>query len=215
MIINKLELIKPFLKFESNDIYYHLSILKRKKDCLEHEKARNNNSRCLKTYYISSIEYLEEKFPEIQKLCKHHQARAYINLNSKSYIKTAFEMNIKVAERMKNKQFEYIYRSYESAAGMSDVNVGNIRWIVDIDEKEISPLMLSYIEYHCAPFSNWTYNVDNDIDVFNSKILAKIPTKSGWHLITKPFNLQQFKQQYPDIDVQKNNPTLCYFEYED
>ena len=215
MIINNLELIKPFLKFESNDIYYHLSILKRKKDCLEHEKARNNSSRCLKTYYISSIEYLEEKFPEIQKLCKHHQARAYINLNSKSYIKTAFEMNIKVAERMKNKQFEYIYRSYESAAGMSDVNVGNIRWIVDIDEKEISPLMMSYIEHHCAPFSNWTYNVDNDIDVFNSKILAKIPTKSGWHLITKPFNLQQFKQQYPDIDVQKNNPTLLYFEYED
>ena len=215
MIINNLELIKPFLKFESNDIYYHLQILKRRKDCLEHEKARNNNSRCLKTYYISSIEYLEEKFPEIQKLCKHHQARAYINLNSKSYIKTAFEMNIKVAERMKNKQFEYIYRSYESAAGMSDVNVGNIRWIVDIDEKEISPLMLSYIEYHCVPFSNWTYNVDNDIDVFNSKILAKIPTKSGWHLITKPFNLQQFKQQYPDVDVQKNNPTLCYMEYED
>ena len=215
MIINNLELIKPFLKFESNDIYYHLQILKRRKDCLEHEKARNNNARCLKTYYISSIEYLEEKFPEIQKLCKHHQARAYINLNSKSYIKTAFEMNIKVAERMKNKQFEYIYRSYESAAGMSDVNVGNIRWIVDIDEKEISPLMLSYIEYHCAPFSNWTYDVDNDIDVFNSKILAKIPTKSGWHLITKPFNLQQFKQQYPDVDVQKNNPTLLYFEYED
>ena len=215
MIINNLELIKPFLKFEFNDIYYHLQILKRKKDCEEHEKARNNSSRCLKTYYISSIEYLEEKFPEIQKLCKHHQARAYINLNAKSYVKTAFEMNIKVAERMKNKQFEYIYRCYESAAGMSDVNVGNIRWIVDIDEKDISPLMLSYIEYQCAPFTKWVYDVDNNIDVFNSKILAKIPTKSGWHLITKPFNLQQFKQQYSNIEVQKNNPTLLYFEYED
>ena len=215
MIINNLELIKPFLKFESNDIYYHLQILKRKKDCEEHEKARNNSSRCLKTYYIGSIEYLEKTFSEIQKLCKYHQARAYINLNSKSYIKTAFEMNIKVAERMKNKQFEYIYRCYESAAGMSDVNVGNIRWIVDIDEKDISPLMLSYIEYQCAPFSNWMYDVDNDIDVFNSKILAKIPTKSGWHLITKPFNLQQFKQQYSNIEVQKNNPTLLYYENED
>ena len=215
MIINNLELIKPFLKFESNDIYYHLQILKRKKDCEEHEKARNNNARCLKTYYIGSIEYLEKTFSEIQKFCKYHQARAYINLNSKSYIKTAFEMNSKVAERMKNKQFEYIYRCYESAAGTSDVNVGNIRWIVDIDEKDISPLMLSYIEYQCAPFSNWMYDVDNDIDVFNSKILAKIPTKSGWHLITKPFNLQQFKQQYSNIEVQKNNPTLLYFEYED
>ena len=213
MIINNLELIKPFLKFESNDIYYHLQILKRRKDCLEHEKARNNNSRCLKTYYISSIEYLEEKFPEIQKLCKHHQARAYINLNSKSYIKTAYEMNIKVAERMKNKQFEYIYRSYESAAGMSDVNVGNIIWIVDIDEKEISPLMVTHIEYGCNPISKFE---DDFLGIgcdFNSKIIATIPTKNGWHLITKPFNLQQFKQKYPDVDVQKNNPTLCYMEY--
>ena len=214
MIINNLELIKPFLKFESNDIYYHLQILKRRKDCLEHEKARNN-AKCIKTYYVHSIEYLEDRFNEIKKLCKHHQARAYINLNAKSYVKTAFEMNIKIAQRMLNNQFEYIYHSYESAAGMSDVNVGNIRWIVDIDEKDISPLMLSYIEYQCAPFSNWTYNVDKDIDVFNSKILIKIPTKSGWHLITKPFNLQQFKQHYPDVDVQKNNPTLLYFEYED
>ena len=212
MIINNLELIKPFLKFESNDIYYHLQILKRRKDCLEHEKARNNNARCLKTYYISSIEYLEEKFPEIQKLCKHHQARAYINLNSKSYIKTAFEMNIKVAERMKNKQFEYIYRSYESAAGMSDVNVGNIRWIVDIDEKEISPLMVAHIEYGCAPVSIWTYSPDNDKDIFNSKIIATIPTKNGWHLITKPFNRKQFSDKYPEIDIQINNPTLLYYE---
>lgn len=212
MIINNLELIKPLLKFESNDTYYHLQILKRKKDCKEHEKGRNNNARCLKTYYISSIEYLELRFSEIQKLCKNHNARAYINLNAKSFIKTGFQLNLLIADRMKNNQFEYMYRSYESAAGMSYVNIGEKRWIVDIDEKDISPLMLSYIEYQCAPFSNWMYDVDNDIDVFNSKILAKIPTKSGWHLITKPFNVKQFKDKYPEIDIQKNNPTLLYYE---
>lgn len=215
MIIDNFEQIKQLLIFENSDWFYHCQILLRRKDMPEAAKGRNNNSRCIKTYYITSIEQLEFYKNEIIKLCTIFGARAYINLNSKSYIKTAFEMNIKVAERMKNKQFEYIYRCYESAAGMSDVNVGNIRWIVDIDEKDISPLMLSYIEYQCAPFSNWTYNVDNDIDAFNSKILAKIPTKSGWHLITKPFNLQQFKQQYSNIEVQKNNPTLLYFEYED
>ena len=29
-------------------------------------------------------------------------------------------------------------------------------------------------------------------------------------LITTPFNLQQFKEKYPDVDVHKNNPTLLY-----
>ena len=86
--------------------------------------------------------------------------------------------------------------------------------IVDIDEKEISPLILSHIEFGCDPISKFEsdflgFGVD-----FNSKINATIPTKNGWHLITKPFNLQQFKEKYPDIDVQKNNPTLLYFEYE-
>lgn len=77
---------------------------------------------------------------------------------------------------MKNKQFEYIYRS-ESAAGMSDVNVGNIRWIVDIDEKEISPLIVSHIEYGCDPISKFEsdflgFGVD-----FNSKIVLN--SKNG------------------------------------
>ena len=212
MIINNLELIKPLLIFENNDTYYHLQILKRKKDCAEHEKARNNNARCIKTYYVHSIEYLEDRFDEIKKLCKHHQARAYINLNAKSYVKTAFEMNIKVAQRMLNNQFEYISRSYESAAGMSNVNIGNSKWIVDIDEKEISPLMGAHIEYGCAPVSIWTYSPDNDKDIFNSKIIATIPTKNGWHLITKPFNRKQFSDKYPEIDIQINNPTLLYYE---
>jgi hypothetical protein len=36
-------------------------------------------------------------------------------------------------------------------------------------------------------------------------------TKSGFHIVTQPFNLLKFKQRYPDVDVQKKNPTLLYF----
>ena len=46
--------------------------------------------------------------------------------------------------------------------------------------------------------------------VYESKIYAYIPTKNGYHIITKPFNLKQFKDKYPDIDVHKNNPTILY-----
>lgn len=42
------------------------------------------------------------------------------------------------------------------------------------------------------------------------KIYDYIPTKNGYHIITKPFNLKQFKDKYPDIDVHKNNPTILY-----
>ncbi|WP_265091158.1 hypothetical protein, partial [Acinetobacter baumannii] len=39
---------------------------------------------------------------------------------------------------------------------------------------------------------------------------AEIPTMNGCHLITKPFNLQKFKEKFPEIDVHKNNPTILY-----
>jgi hypothetical protein len=42
------------------------------------------------------------------------------------------------------------------------------------------------------------------------KILAVIPTKSGFHLISLPFDLIEFKKDFPNVDVQKNNPTVLY-----
>jgi len=43
------------------------------------------------------------------------------------------------------------------------------------------------------------------------KVEVVIPTKSGVHLITKRFDVMEFKKQYPDIDIQKKNPTLLYY----
>jgi len=37
-----------------------------------------------------------------------------------------------------------------------------------------------------------------------------VPTKSGVHIITRPFNLKKFKEKYPNVDVHKDNPTILY-----
>jgi hypothetical protein len=37
-----------------------------------------------------------------------------------------------------------------------------------------------------------------------------IKTKSGFHIITQPFNVMKFKERYPDVDIQKKNPTVLY-----
>ena len=201
----------------------------------EAARGRNNNARCIKTYYITSVEYLENHKEEIIKLCEVFGARAYINLNAKSFEKVAFELNKQLADRLQYKQFQHCYRLYETVVGggynedsdkITDiydikvedtpkVNVGGKRWIIDIDEKIISPLMLGFLEYHCDPISKYEEDYLGFATNFNSKIIAQIPTKSGWHLITKPFNLKQFKDKYPEVDVQKNNPTVLYFNYKE
>lgn len=80
-MINNLEQIKGLLVFNSEDDFYHLQIIKRKK---EHPEL-GSNSYVVKTYYISSIDYLNKKFEEIQVLCQYHNARSCINLNRRSF----------------------------------------------------------------------------------------------------------------------------------
>lgn len=235
MQINNFEQIQSLLVFDDkSDWFYHLQLLLRKKDMPEAMRGRNNNARCIKTYYITSVEYLESHKEEIIKLCEVFGARAYINLNAKSFKKVALELNKQLAERLQYEQYNHCYRLYETVVGggytedsidylttngvkvgeSPKVNIGDKRWIIDWDEKEI-PFKLTMDIELCDPITPPVYNKERTAFIGQSKIIDKIPTKNGWHIITKPFNLKQFKDKYPEVDIQKNNPTLLYFKYED
>jgi hypothetical protein len=53
------------------------------------------------------------------------------------------------------------------------------------------------------------------IEPKGDKLEAVIPTKNGYHLITKRFNTQEFTKYMSlqgDVpDIQKKNPTLLYY----
>ena len=193
-MIDNFELIKPLLTFPNDDIYYYLQILRRGKDHPELPAA----NRVIKPYFICSLESLGYVEDEIKKLCEFFGARAYINLTPKSIKKTTMLQLKYLAQRAYEGDFKKIWKSWNTCAG--EIKGEKSRWIVDIDDMitEIGPI-LDYI------------NEIGPIDPFGySKFIAEIPTKNGCHLITTPFNLQQFKEKYPDIDVHKNNPTLLY-----
>ena len=67
--------------FESSDDFYFLQILKRKK---EHPDL-GSNSITVHTYYVNSLEHFKNIEKEVINLCEFHNARAYINLNKRSY----------------------------------------------------------------------------------------------------------------------------------
>ncbi len=196
-MIDNFELIKPLLTFHNDDIYYHLQILRRGKDHPDLPAA----NRMIKAYFICSLESLDYVEQEIKDLCKFFGARAYINLAPKSIKKTTMLQLKYLAERVYIGDFKKIWKSWNTCAG--EIKGEEPRWIVDIDgptNGEIS----EFIEYQCEPI------VRNFNGYITSKIIEYIPTKNGYHIITTPFNLQQFKEKYPDIDVHKNNPTLLY-----
>ena len=191
-MIDNFELIKPLLTFPSDDIYYHLQILRRGKDHPELPAA----NRVIKSYFICSLESLNYVEQEIKDLCKLFGARAYINLAPKSIKKTTMLQLKYLAQRAYEGDFKKIWKSWNTCAG--EIKGEEPRWVVDIDDNNVK----------------WNYVMD-DIDTLepysiDTKYITNIPTKSGWHIITTPFNLQQFKEKYPNIDVHKNNPTLLY-----
>jgi len=83
-MIDNFKLIKSFLEFPNDDIYYHLQILRRGKDHPDMSAA----NRVIKSYFICSLESLDYVEEEIKKLCEFFGARAYINLAPKSIKKT-------------------------------------------------------------------------------------------------------------------------------
>ena len=204
-MIDNFELIKPLLTFPNDDIYYHLQILRRGKDHPELPAA----NRMIKAYFICSLESLDHVEQEIKDLCKFFEARAYINLAPKSIKKTTMLQQMYLAERAYIGDYKKIWKSWNTCAG--EIKGEEPRWIVDIDHNVDDPnlepawgAIADFIDKECEPHTL----LHNPLRI--AKVITDIPTKNGYHLITTPFNLQQFKEKYPDIDVHKNNPTLLY-----
>ncbi len=199
-MIDNFEQISKLLSWNSEDEFYFVQILRRKKDLPNEIKGSNNSARLIKSYYINSVKHLFSVKDEIIKLCEVFTARAGINLNKRSYKKTALQTARTILDQVSNKEYKHARRAFNTVCGR--YSHGDKHWILDIDDtKDISSLMLTYINYHCRPISK---------SLEESKIYDIIETKSGRHIITKPFDISKFKEKYPDIDIHKNNPTILY-----
>jgi len=198
-MVNNFTQIRRLLDFKSNDDFYFLQILQRKKDHKDGQKVNgtNNNSRLIKAYYVKSIEQFDFIEKEVIQLCDLFNARAGINLNKRSFEKTALQHLKLVTDNIINRNYDKVYKTYSSAAGKFSHD-NNKKWIIDIDKDELH-LVDEIIRI-----------IEKIMPIGTPKIITTIPSKSGVHLITTAFNLQEFKINFPSIDVQKNNPTNLY-----
>lgn len=194
-MINNLEIIRPLLNFEKQGDFYMLYVFKRKKDQPEGERDNHQSVRTIKTYCIESIEHLERRYEEIIQLCEMFKARAYIHVQKQNHFDVSLNMMVDLAQRIQNGQHNQ-KGLFDSVVGQ--IKTGEKRWIIDVDDMlEASPIMMAYIDHECKPHG--------------SKIEAIIPTRNGHHLITKKFDVMKFKEKYPELDIQKRNPTLLYY----
>ena len=194
-MINNIELIKPLLNFTNEGDFYMLYIFKRKKDQLEGEKDNHQSVRTIKTYTIESVEYLEKRWDEIAQLCEMFKARAYIHIQKQNHKDVSLEMIVALAQKIRDGQHNQKHL-FDSVVGQIKTN--EKRWIIDVDDKDTKELVrITEVVRATRPEGD--------------KLEAVIPTKNGYHLITKRFDVEMFRNIFPHIDIQKKNPTLLYY----
>ena len=185
------------------DKYYVVELMRRGKDNPDLPAANYH----FKNYYIYSWHDLEKYKQEIKNICELLHLRAYCSVNYKLMSQVALDTLAESARRIAAHDFKKFYAIFESCSGKF-VQRDNNLWIIDID--------------------GWVsdddlYDMQNYIDRMDSRYERKtvfvMPTRNGVHLITRPFNLKQFKDgfvanfgnRFDSIpDIKKNHLTLLY-----
>ena len=194
-MIDNIKEIKELLNFSDKNDFYMLYVFKRKKDQPEGERDNHQSVRTIKTYCIDSIEHLDKRYDEIKQLCEMFKARAYIHVQKQNHNDVSLDMLALLAERIKN--------GVKNQKGLFDSVVGQIktqekRWIIDIDTTDPD------FVYEVADFIK-------ELKPVGFKVEKVIQTKNGRHLITSRFDVKTFSEKYPDVDIQKKNPTFLYY----
>ena len=109
---------------------------------------------------------------------------------------------VSLAERIKN--------GVKNQKGLFDSVVEQIktseeRWFIDVDDVSIDDFNHNKYYLEMREYVN-----ELQLEMKKEQGMTFIKTKSGFHIITQPFNVMKFKQKYPEVDVHNKNPTILY-----
>ena len=197
-MVNNFDHIRNLLKFEK-DYFYFIQIIQRSKE----NPDLGSNNRIIRSYNISSLEKFDKNKDEIITLCETFNARAYIHLNRRKWSKIALECLRHNAELIANEQYDGIKSSFETIIGRNNGEPRESKtWIIDIDMNDLEVV-------------NKIGRLINNIKpIEDNKWIETIPTKNGFHMITKPFDRAEFAKymqlQGDTPDIHTDNPTILY-----
>lgn len=178
--------------------YYVIELIRRGKDNPSLPVANVH----FKNYYIDSIEHFIKCYDEIKTLCNVLNMRAYFSVNYKCCDQILLDTIAESARRAAIHDYKKPWAIYESCSDKFSVRKDR-KWIIDIDNCDIKDDRINqYISiiHECSSYPS---------------IIYRIPTKSGVHLIVKPFNKVEFFNQciaigLPIPDIKNNHLTLLY-----
>ena len=183
------DLLKEFYarhpRVNDSDTFLFGQIMARKKDGAS---CANSNNKVIKDLVFRTPEDFDKKKVEITTLCKTFGARAYVNVNPRSYKAVALEMAGLCLDYIRRGSENAIRTAFSTTCGRSITKGGY--WVIDIDDSRLVEPVSALI-----PTEKFA-----------------VPTVNGLHLLCKGFDTRPLRKAFCDeIDIHKNNPTLLYY----
>lgn len=198
--MNNFENIRKMLSFPDENAFYFLQILKRRKDNPDLGKDMIH----IADYYIYSLDQFDELKRKIINQCNAENARAYFRLNRRDSKKVAMQVLKRTADYITSENYRAVKNVFASCAGESHSDPDKT-WLVDIDN-----VSLDFFNHSDKYNSVRELVFELQKEAGKEPMMTYLFTKGGIHIITRPFNLNKFREQHPDIDVHKDNPTILY-----
>lgn len=196
MVLDNFNLLEKYMKFlEDKSTFYFIQIIKRRKDA--GNESMPKGERLIKSYFIDKP-LSEELKTEIKTMATVFNARVYLSISPCIKEKVVKLFASKAFSKVLNRDYNNFVGLINSAAG-DTITAQEKLFLVDIDTKDNE-----YIESVEKIINGLSPTSDTN------KIVLKVPTFNGMHLICKPFHLEKFKNAFPNIDIHKNNATLLY-----
>ena len=181
--------------------FFFVQVIQRKKEC---NVGSNNN--VIKDYSFFDKETFLAKKDEIITLCKTFNARAYFWVNPRNCKQVQFEIIREATEAIECNSRK-LFKCISKAIGQRRNSNYKSIWILDFDTKD-TELINKYL------------NIAMECRHSGSGLIFDlIPTVNGFHVLTKGFDSEQFKQKLAianldNIDIHKDNPTVLYYNNE-
>lgn len=190
-MINNFLIFEKYAQALKEGEYLNIYLIQRSKD-------GHSFTRCVKVYFITSLEDYRRKMNEMIAICDALHARAYLEIAPKSYDKFAKALNLNLAMRMASNDTMYLHRLVEKTT--SSVTPNFKYFIFDIDNEDENDEaryneILQYVKAHSP-------------QLYEEKVM----TKNGCHIISATFNVMEFRSLYPNVAIQKNWVTLLYMK---
>lgn len=203
--VNNFNIVVPILDFSDKDLFYHIVLVKRRKD--KGNEDMEVNSRIIKHYTITSQAQLEDSYDEMIDIAEVTNSRVGIFLNRRSWKQVAGACVINGTQQIVDENYKSVKRSYFKAVGEGKAE--RRFFILDFDGEnafdnlEIVWRKLGEPEY-------WKL-ITNSEKGDGPEFTISVPSRTGWHLIVPPARYMSTDFLVGvDFDVQKDAYTNLY-----